>query len=118
MSRWLPKEEKKKRDKRVVELYQLGFSYKVIAESVGLSGTGAISNILKKYGVQGGRRVAMSTAGNERRIGHVLQIWVVCPECSCERWVQKGNTKRPGYTGRCMSCYRKVANQEIHTYYV
>ena len=117
MGRWLPKEERKKRAKRVVELYQLGLSYKAIAESAGLSGNGAVSNILKKCGAREGRRVVMSTAGDERRVGHVLQAWVVCPECGCERWVQKGNTKQPGYTGRCMSCYRKVANQEIHTYY-
>ncbi len=118
MSRWLPKEEREKRDKKVVELYQLGLSYKAIAESMHLSGYGAIATILKKCGVERNRKREMSTADNERRVGHVLQIWVVCPECGCERWVQKGNTKQPGYTGRCMSCYRKVANQEIHTYYV
>ncbi len=117
MSRWLPKAEREKRDKKVVELYQLGLSHKAIAESVGLSGNGAVSNILKKCGVQRGRGAAMSTAGDERRVGHVLQLWVVCPLCGCGRWMQKGYTKRPGYTGRCMSCYRKVANQEIHTYY-
>ncbi len=118
MSRWLSKEEMEKRDKKVVELYQLGLSYKAIAERFSLSGYGAVSNILKKCGVQRGKRVAMSTAGDERRVGHVLQVWVVCPECGCERWVQKVNTKRPGYTGRCMSCYSKVRKQEMGIYYV
>ena len=118
MGRWLSKAEMDRRDKKVVELYQLGLTLKAIAESTHLSGVGAVTTILTKYGVKRTRRRGMSKDGRERRVGSVLQVWIVCPVCGCGRWVQKGNTERPGYTGRCKSCYIKVASQEIGVYYV
>lgn len=34
-------------------------------------------------------------------------IWVKCPDCSEERWMQERNFKRGGSTGLCLTCYNK-----------
>ena len=52
MGRWLPKQEREKRDRKVVELYQSGLAYAAIVQRCGLSGDGDIRSILKRYGVQ------------------------------------------------------------------
>lgn len=51
MGRWLPKEEREERDKKVINLYQLGLTYGVIIRRFGLSGDNAVSAILKRHGV-------------------------------------------------------------------
>ena len=49
MSRWLPKKERDKRDKKVVELYQQGVSQQNIHLRFGEVD---ITSILRKYGLQ------------------------------------------------------------------
>lgn len=34
----------------------------------------------------------------------VQYTWVICPNCGFARWSQSGNTRRPGFTGRCTIC--------------
>ena len=34
-------------------------------------------------------------------------IWVKCPDCSGERWMQERNFKRGGSTGLCLACYNR-----------
>lgn len=34
-------------------------------------------------------------------------IWVKCPSCQEERWMQLRNYKRGGETGLCLQCYNK-----------
>lgn len=34
----------------------------------------------------------------------IRHIWIVCPKCGKERWVQIYLTRRPGYTGICLPC--------------
>lgn len=51
MGRWLPKDERDKRDEGVVTLYQQGLPYSAIVKKFGLSSNGDVGRILKNHGV-------------------------------------------------------------------
>jgi len=36
--------------------------------------------------------------------GRSLHVWVICPKCGNGRWVVRGYTKNPKYTGSCRPC--------------
>ncbi len=40
-------------------------------------------------------------------------IWVQCPDCKQERWMQERNFKRGGSTGMCIRCFNKSQRAEI-----
>jgi len=52
MGRWLPKEEREKRDKKIIELYQQGVSYQAIFLRFGVN----VGDLLKRRGMEVNRR--------------------------------------------------------------
>ena len=56
-------------------------------------------------------------AGDEKVVGGKILVWVICPDCDTGRWMQRGQARRPGFTGQCRDCYRKIAKQEMGRYY-
>lgn len=56
-------------------------------------------------------------AGDEKREGKYLLIWVICPDCEIGRWVRASIVKQIRFTGRCKACYHKIAKQEMGLYY-
>jgi len=58
MGRWLPKEEREKRDKKIIELYQQGVSYQAIFLRFGVN----VNDLLKRRGMEFNRRSNNGTA--------------------------------------------------------
>jgi len=99
---------------KALRLLKEGYRVKDVAKRFDVSAGTVLAwrlRLEKESGTEGCRQVVMTS--NERRAGGQSQVWVVCPLCGCERWVQKGTAKRPGYTGRCKSCYAKVRQEEM-----
>ncbi len=40
-------------------------------------------------------------------------IWVQCPNCKQERWMQERNYKRGGSSGMCLQCFNKSRRAEM-----
>jgi len=41
-------------------------------------------------------------------------VWVKCPVCNGERWMQERNFKRGGSVGICLKCYNKSGKASNH----
>ncbi len=42
-----------------------------------------------------------------------IYIWVKCPICNEERWMQERNYKRGGSSGLCIKCFNKSSRSEV-----
>ncbi|KKK82342.1 hypothetical protein LCGC14_2804360 [marine sediment metagenome] len=70
---------------------------------------------------QAGRRARLPPTphiGDEKRDDNgVWRKWTNCPECGKERWISRGETRRPGFTGRCRPCALKQGKREMQSYF-
>ena len=74
MSKWISKEARKKRDDKVVELYNQGLTVSVISQRCGLDDHGgAVIHILKKRGIARNRRLSVKV--REERDNKVIEAY-------------------------------------------
>jgi len=74
MSSWLSKAERKKRDDKVVELYNQGLALSIISQRCGLcAGGGAVTHILVKRGIT--RNRLLSVEEREERDKKVIEAY-------------------------------------------
>lgn len=72
MGRWLPKEERDKRDAKIVELYQQGVSPQSISARFGQVD---IYSTLRKHGIEAKQRTPLAREKREKRDQEIIKLY-------------------------------------------
>jgi len=72
MGRWLPKEEREKRDKKIVELYQQGISTQSISARFGQVD---IYSTLRRHGIEPSQRIQPPREERDRKDQEIIKLY-------------------------------------------